>query len=256
MLERLDPIRPGMAPLIGPFNRIQLPVPSVPMGPPPAWPPVREGALPPGAEEASHRMVDALLGRPGAPRLADGFNIVFQKLGTPDNANIDLIGELETLRQRIVERLNDQRAAHLAGAKTKHEVMYAECRLALQKRDGLRDQLNVKTSYANAVSFRVGEARAAVSGIEAERPPREAFPSEQEVATWWGRVQQERSKLAGVQKEYDAVIAEAAELTKRLAAAQAELDQLVAEEERLSAAARGEAYTNALGVRCPPVEEL
>jgi hypothetical protein len=229
--------------------KVEFPLPSIPsqfIKEPPTWPPPSanpEHAAMTESAAISHRAVSALLDRgqgPAAPMLLkDAFSTLFAKLDRPsDNANTDLIAELLDFKGRVTERLESQRGDALATAKAAHAASFAACRVALEERNRLVRELNGATSYAQSIAFEpLAAAKTAVASIEAARPPREDYPSEEELATWWSNVQDERAKLDAVNARYLTQMSVVERLQKELAAAQVEFDRLTAKEAELSARA-------------------
>ena len=192
-----------------PAPPVSFPLPSVPATFP-VWPPpslAAEHAAMAESAANTHKIVSALLDRQGPQaevNLATAFAIIFKKIDRPsDKANLDLVAEVLDLRTRITERLESQRGDALATAKAAHAASFAACRVALEERNRLVRELNGATSYAQSIAFEpLANAKSAVASIEAARPPREDYPSEEELATWWSNVQDERAKLDAVNARY------------------------------------------------------
>jgi exonuclease VII small subunit len=213
------------------------------------------------SSEVSHAAVSTLLDRgqgPAAPiLLRDAFKAIFEKLGGLAE-NMDLISELADYRERVVARLTGQRADHLATARDAHAASFAACRVALNERNRLVIELNGATSYAQAIQFEpLAAAQSALANVEGAKPPRELFPTPEELQSWWQNVERERAKLAAVQGRYNTQMAVAARLQRELTAAQAELDKLQGQEQALSARAENRASHNQFGIETPPpLQEL
>jgi len=227
----------------------------------PAWPPsIDEGNPWRASAETTTRLVDTILNRASQaapPKLAELFAGLFQKLQAADGKNHDLITATEALRVRIVERLDSQRAERLASVKAEHAAVFTACRDAADRRARLGRDLNQAQSLAQAIQFeRLATAKAAVAEAEGRRPPRETYPTSEELAAWWQGVLSAREKLAVQERAYAAQLGVVKDLRDQLAAAEEGLNNLRETEQELAARAEGKGYRNSLGITVEPEPEI
>jgi hypothetical protein len=226
--------------------------PFPPAMPAPEWP--ADGLQSDG--ENARSVVDSLVGKPKAATLEDSFSLIFAKLSR-DPKNADLIGELEGLRLAIVERLETQRAAHLADLQTRHDETYMSCRDMLDKRDALQKQLNGLDGHVHAAGERLSRARAAWMSARNRRPDARSYPTWTEIEAWKGEVSEAQGRLDTEAKAYNELVAQQADLARQLAEANKELNRLVDEESALKAQLEGRAFSDpaAHGLIRPPEQD-
>ena len=205
--------------------------------PAPDWPP--DGIADSG--ENAHALVDTLTGRTKPATVEDNFAAVFDRLAKYP-ANADLIGKLEGLRLAIVERLDTQRAAHLADLQTRYSETYAGCRAALDKRDDLQNKLNGLDAHVNAANERLSRARSAWMGARQRRP--QNYPTWDEVEAWKSECATAQARVDEAQQQYDGILAQQADLGRQLAEANKEFQRVTAEEATLKARLEGKPYSD------------
>jgi len=227
----------------------------LPVGPPPGWNPtgLREGRPPSGDGSNATRLVDTLTGKV-PPLTAEGaFAFIVGKLGGPGNE--DLTAAVVELRDRILQRLEEQRAARRGALEKELEELRGQCRQKLDRVRALRLEFNGWGSQINAFGERSSTARAAANAIRSAEPEASGYPTKEEMADWSERV------LAG-----EAVLREAEaretwaenERQNVMHTLQAAIEQFqVAEQKEVVLAARleGRPYAGAFGIT-HPAEDL
>jgi hypothetical protein len=196
-------------------------------------------------------LVDVMTGRPKSLNVSDGFDLVFAALGK-DRANADLISELYTLKERIQQRLAEQRTARLSALEAKHEQIYLDCRAKLDEKTALINELGRLQSLANAGREKLSRYRLAVMATESREPLAETFPTRAERSAWHDEVAQARAALSKVEREYTDVMGLVGETDAQLRAADKQLDQLMGEESRLQAQVEGRPWRTELGIEVRP----
>jgi hypothetical protein len=226
----------------------------VPAGPPPGWSPtgLREGRRETsGAGENARRLVDKIVGTPEPVTIESAFGVVFAKLGEFPG-NTDLIGQVEGLRQAIVDRLAEQRATRRGAMEKQLEELRAECRLKLDRVRSLHVEMNSWDSRISAFGERASEARAEANGIRGDEPRSEDYPTPAEMEDWAARVRAAEGVVGDAEGRQRWAENEQTTIRNELQQAIDQFKVAEAAEQTLSARLAGHAYPGPLGIVHPP----
>jgi exonuclease VII small subunit len=226
-------------------------------GPPfgaPAMPPAPQWDAFHGDPANARRVVDTMLGTSQPLTLEDSFGAVFARL-SKDRANVDLIAELQSLKERVEQRLTEQRHARMSALQVEHEGVYEKCRAKLDEKTGLINELGRFESLANAVGEKLSRYRMAAMAAQGRQPPDETFPTRQELEAWRAEVNAARVALGKVEREYSDAVALVGETDQQIRRADKELELLMGEEARLKAQAEGRPWRTPLGLEVPAEAE-
>ena len=177
------------------------------------------------------------------------FDAIFSELvraGADDAGllvNSDLLRECDSLRDRVLSRLTEQRTAKQAGLGAERDAAYATCRALLDSiEEAAKEYGRLNSIAASYATGPLNTAAAKVTAISQQAPVRSSYPSRQEIESWRNRLFAAEHELAGKQAEHNelrasvnVVLEEWQRLKRELAAAQ----QI---EERLTAQLEGKAY--------------
>jgi hypothetical protein len=226
-----------------------LPVPPVPFAPAPIDDPTAAPTgdwMPPATVDPTAAHVPAILVSADAEGAFDAIFSELTKAGADDAGilvNSDLLRECNSLRDRVLSRLTEQRTAKQAGLGAERDAAYATCRALLDSIEEAAKESGRLNSIA--VSYATGPlntAAAKVTAISQQAPVRSSYPSRQEIESWRNRLFAAEHELAGKQAEHNelrasvnVVLEEWQRLKRELAAAQ----QI---EQRLTAQLEGKAY--------------
>jgi hypothetical protein len=172
----------------------------VPAGPPPGWSPtgLREGHAPGGDGSNARKLVDAMTGKV-PPLTAEGaFAFIVGNLAGPGND--DLTAAVVQLRDRILQRLEEQRQARRGALELEREELRGECRQRLDRVRSLRTEMNSWDARINAFGERSSTARAVANAIRADEPAPENYPTPSEIQEWTERLRAAEAVVAEAEK--------------------------------------------------------
>jgi chromosome segregation ATPase len=212
-------------------------------------------ASPPGSN--AHAVVDAMLGTPKAPTVADAFDVILKSLHQHQGlkTNSDLIGELSDLSERIEERLASQRQARRAESERKHADLYSACRNKLDEVRQLQTSVSQLQGRLNTLGQHVSRHRANLAAAEGSKPAAATYPTKAELRQWADLCGKTRAELAPYLEQESELRTELAEAVSDLRRASAELQTLQGEEQTLLAELEGRAHPGPFGLIAPAQTE-
>ncbi|MGE5644795.1 MAG: hypothetical protein ACM336_03280 [Acidobacteriota bacterium] len=193
--------------------------------------------------------------RPPAPNAKDGFALILHDLSKDPATNQDLVAEVESLRARVCERLDAQRAARKADLQEQYNQVYAECRATLDRTLLLQQQVGEINSRLHGVQERLLREKEAVTSAYSRRPPAASYPTADETAAWQTEVATAEQGLADVENRYRAVVFELGRKQGEYQKASAELAELERKRKILEAQLNGRPYQDPDGLIVEPVSE-
>ena len=177
------------------------------------------------------------------------FDAIFSELvraGADDAGllvNSDLLRECDSLRDRVLSRLTEQRTAKQAGLGAERDAAYATCRALLDSIEEAAKEYGRLNSIA--ISYATGPlntAAAKVTAISQQAPVRSSYPSRTEIEAWRAQLRAAEIVLLDKQQQHRELAAAANEILERWQQRKVELKQAQEIEQRLTAQLEGRAY--------------
>jgi hypothetical protein len=163
-----------------------------------------------------------------------------------------LIGEIDAMRASIEQRVEARKSARVANLSGQHAEVYSQCRAALDRLRGLQQERGRINAHLNALTVRLGDARAAFGTVQNSKPSLASFPSDDELANWYRATAVARQQFDAVETQFREAKLAAHTAESEFEAAARELDALTAQEASLRAQLSGQPQASAM----PPRSEF
>jgi hypothetical protein len=177
------------------------------------------------------------------------FDAIFSELvraGADDAGllvNSDLLRECDSLRDRVLSRLTEQREKVHAGLAAERDAAYATCRHLLDEIERLANEYGKANSFALAfATSTLQPAAVKVNSVQQAAPARSTYPSKAEVERWRAQLRAAEIVLLDKQQQHRELAAAANEILERWQQRKVELKQAQEIEQRLTAQLEGKAY--------------
>jgi chromosome segregation ATPase len=180
----------------------------------------------------------------------EAFGTLFATL-SDDKGTVDLLGEIEALRQRVLERLRDVDKTRLEATQKEYAQCYADCRMRLDQVNDLTAQYNQLRAQVNALGERVLQYSSKVTEILAAKPHPSEYPTIQELREWAQHLEAARAELAPWVEKQRQAREEVQVVGLQLQKARQELDQAQAKEKTLRMQIEGKLPITSFGLKPP-----
>jgi len=175
------------------------------------------------------------------PDVEGAFGAIFSELakaGPDENGvarNGDLLIELDSLHDRVMARIAEQRTKVQADLLAQRDEAYATCRHLLDEIERLGREYGEASNLAlNFATSFLGPAAAKANSISRAAPKRSSYPSRQEIESWRNRLFAAEHELAGKQAEHAELRAAADAVAEEWTKRKGELAKAKQAEERLT----------------------
>src|ERR1035438_6340772 len=177
------------------------------------------------------------------------FDAIFSELvraGADDAGllvNSDLLRECESLRDRVLSRLTEQRGKRQGELVAARDAAYATCRHLLDDIETLASEYGRANSFAlTFATSTLQPAAVKVNSVQQAAPARSTYPSKAEVERWRAQLRAAEIVLLDKQQQHRELAAAANEILERWQQRKVELKQAQEIEQRLTAQLEGRAY--------------